>query len=152
MANIKTYRDLRLWQSAMDAAMDIWTLSKKFPPEEHGALTDPLRLASRTIPVRVAEAWRKRHHPSKFVEKLHDAESRAAETQTLIEFASRCGFFSVEEASELDARYEDILTQLTNMISQPDKWISSKETVLPMPSPAASLAPDRTSASALKKQ
>ena len=44
MPNIKTYRDLRLWQSSMDAALDDWTLSKKFPPEEQGALTDPLRL------------------------------------------------------------------------------------------------------------
>src|SRR5579862_5930080 len=117
MPNIKTCRDLRLWQNSMDVALDIWTLSKKFPHDEQGALTDPLRVSSRTISARIAEAWLKRHHPSQFVEKLHDAESLTAQTQTLIEFASRCNLLSVEEASELDARYEDILTQLANMIS-----------------------------------
>jgi hypothetical protein len=54
MPNIKTYRDLRLWQNSMDAALDVWTLSKKFPPDEQGALTDPLRLSSRTISARCA--------------------------------------------------------------------------------------------------
>ena len=142
MPNIKTYRDLRVWQSCMDAAMDILALSKKFPPDERGALTDPFRLASRMIPARIAEAWRKRHHPSQFVEKLHDAEALAAQTQTWIEFSLRCNFLSVEEATELEARYEDILTQLGNMISQPEKWATSKETLLPMPSPVAQ---DRTS-------
>ena len=142
MPNLKTYRDLRVWQSSMDAAMDILTLSKKFPPDEHSSMTDPFRLASRLIPARIAEAWRRRHHPAEFVERLHDAECLAAQAQTWVEFALRCNFLSVEEASELDARYEDILTQLANMISQPEKWAISKDTVLPMQSP---LAQDRTS-------
>jgi hypothetical protein len=29
--NIRTYRDLKVWQSAMDAAMEIFALTKSYP-------------------------------------------------------------------------------------------------------------------------
>lgn len=53
---------------------------------------------------------------------LGDSESEAAETQTWIEIAKRCGYFTEEQASYLDRRYEELLSQLVTMISQPENW------------------------------
>ena len=60
MKNIRSYKDLRVYQAAMDAAMKIFELSKRFPPEERYSLTDQIRKASRSVCSNLGEAWRKR--------------------------------------------------------------------------------------------
>ena len=43
MENIRSYKELRVYKAAMDAAMKIFELSKRFPPEERYSLTDQIR-------------------------------------------------------------------------------------------------------------
>ena len=43
---IKTHEDLRVYQTAFDAAIEIFELSKKFPIEERYSLTDQIRRSS----------------------------------------------------------------------------------------------------------
>ncbi len=45
---VKDFRDLRVYQLAMEGAMEIYELSKKFPPEERYSLTDQIRRCSRS--------------------------------------------------------------------------------------------------------
>src|SRR5437899_2309846 len=117
VAHITSFRELRVWQNAMDAAVRIFEISKRFPPEERYSLTDQIRRASRSVASNIAEAWRKRRYPAAFVSKLSDSEGEAAESQTWIEFALRCKYIKLDEAIDLDKRYENILGQLVNMIS-----------------------------------
>lgn len=123
MANIRSFKELRVWQNAMDAAMLVFEVTKRLPLEERYSLTDQFRRASRSVAANIAEAWRKRRYPAAFVSKLSDAEGEASETQTWIEFASRCGYMKQEEANDLDQRYEQILGQLVTMIEKPDDWV-----------------------------
>ena len=123
MANIRTFKELRVWQNAMDVAMLVHERSKRFPSEERYSLTDQFRRSARSIAANIAEAWRKRRYPAAFVSKLNDAESEAAESQTWIEFARRCGYIDDQEAEELDGRYEQILGQLVTMIENPGDWV-----------------------------
>lgn len=122
MANIRSFKELRVWQNAIDAAMVIFELTKSFPREERFDLTDQIRRSSRSIAANISSAWRKRRYPAAFVSKLSDAESEAAETQTWIEICLRCRYISQEKADELDQRYEEILSQLIAMASHPEKW------------------------------
>jgi four helix bundle protein len=57
-----------------------------------------------------------------FVAKLSDSEQEAAETQTFTEFARRCGYCSDDVARRLDERAEEILSQLSIMIRDADRW------------------------------
>ena len=57
-----------------------------------------------------------------FASKLNDAESEAAETQTHIEIALRCGYVSPEVASEVSRRSDEILLQLSSMIEHAENW------------------------------
>lgn len=122
MGNIRSFKELRVWQNAMDGAMIIFNRSKLFPSEEKFSLTDQIRRSSRSVAANLAEAWRKRRYPAAFVSKLSDSEAEAAETQTWVELARRCGYLKDEEAQQLDAQYEQILSQLVVMISQSEKW------------------------------
>jgi len=122
MGNIRSFKELKVWQNAMDAAMRVFELTKKFPNEEKFSMTDQFRRASRSVATNVAEARRKRRYPAAFVSKLNDAEGEAAESQTWTELGLRCGYLSDSEASELDGYYEQILSQLVSMINHPDDW------------------------------
>jgi four helix bundle protein len=120
---IKSYKDLRVYNNAMEAAMKIFELTKTFPPEEKFSLTDQMRHASRSVCSTIGEAWRKRISQLAFTAKLSDSESLACESQVWIEFAKNCGYLKDEACDELDAAYDQILGQLFKMIKESDKWI-----------------------------
>lgn len=119
---IRSFRDLQVWQKAMDAAMEVFTLSKSFPSEEKFSLTDQLRRSFRSVAANIAEARRKRRYPAAFVSKLNDAEGEAAETQTHLELASRCKYLNPPTAARLDGIHNEILAMLDNMAANPDQW------------------------------
>jgi four helix bundle protein len=123
MPRIVSVRDLRVWQKAMELAMRVFELSKRFPSDERFALTDQIRRSSRSVPANIAEAWRKRRYQAAFIAKLNDAEGEAAETQTHLEIALRCGYVRPDEARAIDADYEDLLAQLVHMAIHPQDWI-----------------------------
>ena len=123
MSKIRSYKELCVYQAAMDAAMRIFELSKTFPPEERYSLTDQMRRCSRSVCTNIGEAWRKRRYPAHFVSKMSDSEGEAEETRVWIEFADRCKYITHEEAVSLDQTYDDILAQLVNMIVNKDDWI-----------------------------
>ena len=127
MAQIKKHTDLKVYQLASDAAMEIFKLSKTFPREETYSLTDQVRRSSRSVCANLAEAWRKRRYNAAFVAKLSDCEAEAAETQTWIEFAVKCEYLDREQAAALYKTYDQIIGTLVGMINNPEKWIIQKQ-------------------------
>ena len=127
MAAIRSFKELRVWQNAMDLAMRIFELSKRFPVEERYSLTDQFRRASRSVASNTAEAWRKRRYAAAFVAKLSDAEGEAAETQTWVEVARRCCYVKPQDADELDQRCDAMLAQLVTMAEHPEQWTICNE-------------------------
>lgn len=122
MAKIATHKDLRVYQAAFLAAMDIYKLSKSFPVEEKFSLTDQIRRSSRSVCANLAEAFRKRRYPKNFVSKLSDCESEAAETHVWLDFALACDYVTIEEYEKLFKEYDMILGMLVRMIVEPEKW------------------------------
>ncbi len=122
MAKISSFRDLNVYQAAMDAAMEVFKLTGHFPASEKFALVDQVRRSSRSVCANIAEAWRKRRYKAHFVSKLSDAESEAEETRVWLEFARRCEYLPEEHFRELDRRYDKVLAQLVRMISAPGDW------------------------------
>src|SRR6058998_1390770 len=122
MANIRSYKELVVYQQAMDAAMRIFELTKAFPAEERYSLVDQVRRSSRSVCANIAEAWRKRRYQAHFVSKLSDAESEAEETRVWLEFALRCRYLTEQESKQLDELYHNILGKLVRMISEPEQW------------------------------
>ena len=121
--NIRSYRDLRVYQAAMDLAMEIFQLTRNFPKKETYSLVDQIRKSSRSVCANLYEAWRKRRYQAAFLSKLSDSETEAAETQVWLEFSLRCGYINDETFKNLDQRYEHILSQLVTMIMDPYSWV-----------------------------
>ncbi|HEX5222819.1 MAG TPA: four helix bundle protein [Verrucomicrobiae bacterium] len=123
MSSIKHYRELNVYQSAMNWAVKLFEITKAFPAEERYALTDQMRRSSRSVCANLSEAWRKRRYEAAFISKLSDSETEAAETQVHAEVAWRCGYISEATFKEIDDAYDHILGQLVKMADQPEKWL-----------------------------
>ena len=122
MSVVRHFRELRVYREAFDAAMRIFECSKRWPTEERYSLTDQIRRSSRSVCEQIAEAWRKRRYMAHFRSKLTDADSEAAETQSWLEFAYRCGYLGKEAFDELDGVYEMVSGGLVNMMAHADQW------------------------------
>lgn len=97
---------LEVYKLSVEAAMRLFDLSKRFPREEMYSLTDQMRRSSRSVSGHVAEGWRRRRYEAAFCDKPNGAEGEAAETQSWIEYAVRCGYMTVKEGRELHRAYD----------------------------------------------
>lgn len=122
MANIRGFRELRVYQNSFQAAMMIFELTKSFPPDEKYSMTDQMRRSSRSVCSNIAESWRKRRYPNHFISKLSDSAAESDETRVWLEFAFHSNYITESQFSDLDSRYDLIISQIVKMISEPDKW------------------------------
>jgi four helix bundle protein len=118
-----SHRDLHVYQRAFETAMRIFDISKRFPKEEMYSLIDQVRRSSRSVCANLSEAWRKRRYEAAFISKLSDAETEAGETQVWLEFAVECKYVAAEDARELYAAYNGIISTLVGMINHPETRI-----------------------------
>ncbi len=123
---IKEHKDLGIYKIAFSVAIQIFQFSKNFPAEEKYSLTSQIRRSSRSVCANLAEAWRKRRYEAAFIAKLNDSEAEAAETQTWIDFAVESGYISSVAGQELNARYNQVLSGLVNMINNPSPWLINR--------------------------
>ncbi len=119
---ITRHTELEVFQRAFEAAMQVFEDSKTFPKGEMYSLTDQVRRSSRSVAANITEAWRKRRYEAAFISKLNDAETEAAETQTWLLFAHRCGYLSEERRAILTDEYEQIIRMLVSMAVNAKKW------------------------------
>jgi four helix bundle protein len=54
---IQSAKDLTVYKLAYKLAMNIFELTKRFPPEEKFALSSQIRRSSRSICLNLREAW-----------------------------------------------------------------------------------------------
>jgi four helix bundle protein len=119
---IRHFRDLEVYRRAFAAAMRIFELTKRFPPEEKFALIDQIRRASRSVCSNLSEAWRKRRYPAVFKNKITDSMQEASETLCWLEFSLACGYIDQCTFNELDDEYEQIIAMLNSMEMNADKF------------------------------
>jgi len=124
---IQSFRELRVYSSAIGLAMEIFELTKTFPAEEKYSLTDQIRRSSRSVCANIAEAWRKRRYKAAFISKINDSETEACETQVWLELANRCKYQSEEMTNNLLEKYDHLISQLVLMINDADNWVIEKK-------------------------
>ncbi len=119
---IGSVRELDVYHLAFETAMQIFIISNRFPREEKYSLTDQIRRSSRSACTNLAEGWRKRKYKAVFINRLSDAEQEAAETQTWLEFAWKCGYLDGNAFRELDEKYEHISAMLYTVEQKADSF------------------------------
>ena len=82
------YRDMRVWQSAMELCVEVYRLAKLLPDDERYGLTSQIRRCAASIPSNIAEG-RGRAHPGDYRKHLSYARGSLAELETQLEIAVR---------------------------------------------------------------
>jgi four helix bundle protein len=123
----KDFKELRVYRNAIEAAMDIYEITKAFPPEEKYSMVNQIRRSSRSVCANIAEAWMKRLYRAAFVAKLSDSLSEAAETIVWLEMAERCNYIQSDKRVKLEDNYREIIGQLVKMTDQADQWLLKEE-------------------------
>ena len=121
------FQDLLAYKKSFALAMKIFEITQKFPKEETYSLTDQIRRSSRSVPVTIAEAYRKRIYPKHFHSKLTDSDSENSETQVWLEFALACKYISESIYQELISESIEIGKLINYMILNPEKFGVKKE-------------------------
>jgi four helix bundle protein len=122
MTAIRSHRELRVYQTALEAAVVAIRLADRFPPEEKFGWRAQVRGCAASVCANIAEAFRKRRYKSHFISKLTDAEAEAAETQVWMELGWRMGYLQKAEFEEVFDRYEKVLAQLVLFEQNAKSW------------------------------
>jgi four helix bundle protein len=115
-------KQTKVYQKAFALAMEIYEISKSFPPEEKYSLTDQIRRSSRSVCTNLAEAYRKKKYPAHFISKLTDSDMENSETGVWLDFTLTCKYIAVEKHNELSMANEEIGRMLGHAIENPDKY------------------------------
>ena len=97
---IKSYRDLRVWQSGMDLVVMVYEVSQKFPQKEVYGLASQIQRATVSVPSNIADGHT-REHTKEYLFHLSVAQASLAEVETQIEIAFRLKYCTKEELDKI---------------------------------------------------
>lgn len=93
---VKSYKDLLIWQNAIDIADAVYDLCAQFPADEKFGLTSQFKRASLSIGLNIAEGYGRKSQAS-MLAFFRIAMGSLYETETCLHFAERRQFVNNDE-------------------------------------------------------
>ncbi len=112
--SVQHYRQLLVWQKAMDLAEKCYEVTRSFPIEERYGLSSQIRRAAVSVPANIAEG-QGRFHTKEFLNHLSIARGSLLEVETLLQLSSRVGFLEQEKVTELESLSSEVSRMLTGL-------------------------------------
>ena len=122
---IRSAKELNVYQKGYQLAMEVFEITKRFPSEERFALISQIRRSSRSVCLNLREAWAKRRYEAHFISKLTDCDGEAGETDTSLDFARDCGYITSAEHTHLTSLCAEVGAMLGSMIKDPSGFLIS---------------------------
>ena len=112
----KTFRELAVWQLAMDLTEQVYRATANFPADERFGLTSQMRRAAVSIPSNIAEGHGRNSTPD-FRHFLGIARGSTREVETQILIAERLSLIPVDPATSLTELTTSLSIKLTHFMS-----------------------------------
>jgi four helix bundle protein len=109
MVKYKSFKEMPIWQKAMDISELIHRLTDILPRKEDYGFTSQIRRSALSISANIAEAYGRNHTLDK-TKFYYIARGSLTETQSHLEYGKRVGYIDEAKAEELDG----VLNQLYN--------------------------------------
>ncbi len=119
---INSYKNLKVWQRAMELVVEIYKLTENFPQSEIYGLVSQMRRAAVAMPSNTAEGQR-RSHTKEFLQFLYVAYGSGAELETQIEICKNIEKLSSFDYSKIDLALEEVMKMLNVLIGTLKKSI-----------------------------
>jgi len=123
MAQIKTYRDLVVWQKSMTLVTEIYKITKIFPKDEIYGLVTQMRRCAISIPSNIAEGYG-RNSTNDYIRFLRISIGSLNERQTQLEISHNLNYF---EEKDFRKFYESS-REVERMISSLIRKITARDT------------------------
>ncbi|NEP01624.1 MAG: four helix bundle protein [Symploca sp. SIO2E9] len=117
---IKSYRDLRVWQEAMNLAEACYRTTKTFPREELYGMISQIRKVSASIPANIAEGYGRRTR-GEYIQFLHVAQGSLKELETHLLLSIRVKLASSESLYPILSQCESVGRLLLALIRSLEK-------------------------------
>ena len=111
-----SYRDLRVWQSAMELVVSVYHETREFPREEIYGLTSQMRRAAVSIPSNIAEGKGRSTDRDRALFFCH-ARGSLLELETQILIAQRLRYMTASRSEDL-IRNSNELGRMLNALIQ----------------------------------
>jgi len=98
----QSFKDLVVWQRAIELTTDVYKLTSKFPDAERFGLTNQMRRASVSIASNIAEGYG-RATKGEYVQFLGHARGSCSELETQLVIAKRLGFGTQANVESADS-------------------------------------------------
>ena len=89
-SGIQSYRDLKVWQQAMDLAEKCYRLTRQFPKDELYGMTSQVRRSAASVAANIAEGHG-RNSRGEYIQFLRVAQGSLKELETHLILAVRVG-------------------------------------------------------------
>ena len=111
---IRSFKDLLVWQKAMGLLVNVYRLTKKYPPDEQFALTSQTRRAVVSVPANIAEGYG-RNTRKEYANFLRISAGSLAELETLIIAAEKLSYSDTVECSTIVEQISEVGRMLYSM-------------------------------------
>lgn len=119
---IERYKDLKVWQQAMEISVEVYRKTADFPQSEVFGLTSQIRRAANSISLNIAEGHA-RKSTKWFINFLSVSLGSLAELESGLTLSNRLNFISKEECSGLYRMISDEGKMLNSLIESLKKKI-----------------------------
>jgi four helix bundle protein len=113
---IQSYRDLKVWQAAMDLAEGAYRHAQALPPSELYGLASQIRRSATSVPANIAEGYG-RESTGSYIQFLRTARGSLKEFETHILLAERVGFTESTRTAALLKNAEGVGKMLNALIN-----------------------------------
>jgi four helix bundle protein len=101
------FKELNVWQKSVDLAVDVYSLTKKFPPDERFGLISQLNRCAVSIPSNIAEGAG-RNSKNEFNHFLGISVGSAFELETQLVISQRLNFINSKQLESVLTTIHDI--------------------------------------------
>ncbi len=117
MGEIRTYRDLAVWQKAIELVTCVYENTKSFPADEKYSLVSQIRRAAVSIPSNIAEGYG-RKHTNDYLRYLQISIGSVFELQTQLIISKNLNYIDNEKYDNLENKTREIERMLSSLISK----------------------------------
>ena len=111
----RSYRDLEVWQKAMDLVLECYRITQHFPKNEMYGLASQLQRAAVSVPANIAEG-QGRQHTQEFIQYLSIVYGSLAELEIHIQIAQRLDYITTVQTEQLLARTGEVGRMLNGLL------------------------------------
>jgi four helix bundle protein len=115
MSEIKTHKDLIVWQKSLSFVTDIYQFTRRLPDDEKFGIISQLRRAAVSIPTNISEGAA-RHSRKEYIQFLYISLGSVSEIDTLLIIVGNLYPFDDAELQNLKQQAEEIKKMLSSLI------------------------------------